>query len=85
MERLDVEKKVATALGAESGYTPYGDALQGGTVEYREGPWTLRVVYSRGTPAPRVINAQGVGEHWPPIDSRVVKYALFKSAQPKKR
>jgi hypothetical protein len=78
MIRSDVEKKVAAALGTESQYSAYND-LDGGLVSYADGKWVLRVTYSRGTPAPWVINAQGVGEHWPPQESTVLKYELVKS------
>jgi hypothetical protein len=82
MERSEVEKKVAQALGKESRYTPYNDNLQGGVVAYADGRWILRVSYGPGAVAPWVVNANGVAEHYAPVESKVIKYELI---QAKKR
>ncbi len=79
MERLDVEKRVAQALGKESRYTPYNDNLQGGVVAYADGRWILRVTYGPGAVAPWVVNAKGVAEHYAPVDSKVLKYELIQT------
>lgn len=80
MTRSDVEQKVAASLGQESHYSPYANNLAGGVVAYRDGNWILRVTYQQGSPAPRVINAAGVGEHMLPIDEKVLSFTLIKRA-----
>jgi hypothetical protein len=71
MARAEVEAKVAAALGQQDQYSPYVNNLRGGLVVYKDGAARLRVPYLPGSPAPTVINAQGVGEHMQPIDETV--------------
>lgn len=79
MARAEVEAKVAAALGKTDQYSPYVNNLQGGLVVYRDGPASLQVTYLPGSPAPRVINAQGVGEHMQPIDEAVASVKLVRT------
>lgn len=81
MERSKVEKLVANALGSTSNYSPYGDNLMGGVVEYAEDSCVLEVIYKPGTPAPWVINSEGVGEHLPPIEETVISFRLHEKSQ----
>jgi len=74
MERARVEELVANALGTTKNYSPYANNLRGGVVEYSEGSCVLEVTYRSGAPAPWVINAQGVAEHYPPIDETVISF-----------
>ena len=78
MARSEVETMVATALGKQSDYSPYVNNLVGGTVSYADGGWALVVTYLQGTPAPWVINAQGVGEHYPPQEEKVEQFKVRK-------
>lgn len=79
MERADVEEKVAAITGKESDFSPYRSDLKGGVVVYRDGAWTMRVTYQSGSPAPWVINAQGVGEHLQGIPEKVLKFEFAKA------
>lgn len=81
MSRSEVEKRVAAALGTESGYSAYGSNLRGGLVAYRDGMWTLNVIYKPGTPAPWVVNQDGVAEHLPPIDESVLSIDVKREQQ----
>ena len=79
MARAEVEKLVATALGKESEYSPYGNNLRGGTVVYtdeRSGT-RLEVDYNPGGPAPWVMRPDGVAEHLPPKDESVKSFRVI--------
>jgi hypothetical protein len=43
---------VAALLKTKMAYSPYGNSLRGGNVEYQDGGWVLRVSYKAGAPAP---------------------------------
>jgi hypothetical protein len=77
MTREQAEKSIAVALGKErSDYSPYGNNLRGGTVEYKDatGLIILEVIYAAGTPAPWVTRPNGVAEHYPPVDESVISF-----------
>lgn len=76
MERQKVEDQVARRLARQSQYSPYGNNLQGGVVQYRDGDWVLRVTYKAGAPAPWVKAPDGTMQHLPPIDETVLEYKL---------
>ena len=78
MERLSVEKLVSEILGIPNDYSPYGNNLRGGIVEYADGSTLLEVNYEPGLPAHWVINSNGIGEHYPPIDEKVISFRLLK-------
>lgn len=81
MERTQVEKLVAEALGTTSNYSSYGNNLRGGVVNYVENSCVLEVTYKSGAPAPWVVNKQGVGEHYPPIDETVLSFRRYKKGR----
>jgi len=76
MNREDVERQIAVLLGQQETYSPYGNNLSGGTVQYPDGDWILEVTYKTGAPAPWVETADGGAEHLPPIDETVVEYRI---------
>ena len=76
MSRTDVEKQVGILLGQEKLYSPYGNNLRGGTIQYRDGDWVLEVKYKAGAPAPWVKNPDGTMQHYPPIDETVLEYKI---------
>ncbi len=78
MPREKVEKLVTETLAIENNYSPYGNNLRGGVVEYKDKQWILEVTYNPGSPAPWVINKQGVAEHYPPVDETVKSFRLYK-------
>ena len=78
MNREQVEEKVAAILGKQDTYSPYGNNLQGGTVQYRDGNCVLAVTYKAGAPAPWVDDGQGHVVHYPPIDETVFEYKIFR-------
>lgn len=78
MLREKVEKLVAETLAIENNYSPYGNNLGGGIVEYKDRQWILEITYNPGAPAPWVINKQGIAEHYLPIDETVKSYRLYK-------
>jgi len=78
MNREQVEEQLEVVLGKKSDYSPYGNNLLGGTVQYREGVWILEVTYKSGTPAPWIINKDGIAEHYPPIDESVLDFSIKK-------
>lgn len=73
--RAAVESAVASALGRKSDYSPYGNNLNGGTVEYVDGEWILEVTYKPGAPAPRIA-VQGGSQDLPPVDETVERFQL---------
>ncbi len=83
MARAEVEKKIAKLRGTPSAYSPYGNNLKGGLVEYLDRGWVLRVIYKSGSPAPWVVNKNGVAEHWPPIDESVLDLSVSKVSSAK--
>ena len=78
MNRKQVEGLVSRLLGEEKPYSPYGNNLRGGTVQYRDGDWVLEVKYKAGAPAPWVKNPDGSMKHYPPIDETVLEYRIEK-------
>lgn len=76
IERQKVEDQVARLLSRTRQYSPYGNNLLGGIVEYRDGDWVLHVTYKAGAPAPWVTISDGVMQHLPPIDETVVEYKI---------
>ena len=79
MQREQAENEIAKALGKErSEYSPYGNNLRGGTVEYTDGTAVLEVVYQAGTAAPWVVGANGVAEHYPPTDEAVISFRTYR-------
>lgn len=82
MSREEVETKVANLLGKENNYSLYGNNLQGGVVLYEETGWELKITYRAGTPAPWIINQNGVAEHYPPIDETLLHYEIFRKHLP---
>jgi hypothetical protein len=76
MERQKVEDQIAALLARTTKYSPYGNNLLGGIVEYRDGDWILRVTYKAGAPAPWVKSSDGAMQHLPPMDETVVEYKI---------
>jgi hypothetical protein len=76
--RSTVEKQLADLLGKPNAYSPYGNNLQGGVVQYRNGDWLLEVTYKAGSPAPTIINQDGKTEGYPPIDETVIDHKIRK-------
>jgi hypothetical protein len=76
MERQKVEEQVASLLSRQNRYSPYGNNLTGGVVEYRDGDWVLEVTYKAGAPAPWVETPDGSMQHLPPIDETVLEYRI---------
>lgn len=74
--RLAVEKQVATLLDKPNVYSPYGNNLLGGVVQYRDGNWLLEITYKPGAPAPTIINANGQAQGYPPIDETVISHQI---------
>jgi len=84
MRREQVEEQVAVLLDKQKTYSPYGNNLRGGTVEYRDGAWILRVNYKAGVTAPWVQNSDGTVEHLPPVDETVIEYEIERIPNRKK-
>lgn len=78
MDREVVETQIAAALGKDSTYSPYGNNLRGGTVEYTDGELVLEVVYKPGATAPWVVGSSGVAEHRPPVDETVISFRTYR-------
>ena len=80
MPRAEAEAAIAHALGKERGdYSPYGNNLRGGTVEYKDATGAvLEVVYKAGAPAPWVQRPDGVAEHYPPVDESVISSRVIR-------
>ena len=78
MEREEVEEQIDAVLGKPNTYSPYGNNLRGGTVQYRDGIWVLEVVYKAGAPAPWVQNEDGTAQHYPPVDETIMEYKINK-------
>lgn len=81
LPRERAEQAIATALGnAEATYSPYGNNLRGGTVEYTDatGKFVLDVTYQAGVPAPWVTRPDGVAEHHPPVDESVISFRSYR-------
>jgi hypothetical protein len=76
MERQEVEDQVARLLSRTKQYSPYGNNLRGGIVEYRDGDWVLHVTYKAGAPAPWVKTSDGAMQHLPPMDETVAEYKM---------
>ncbi len=74
MPRAQVESLVASLSNRKSTYSPYGNNLVGGNVEYKHSNWSLTVNYSPGAPAPSIINQSGKSVTIPPIDEKVVSF-----------
>jgi hypothetical protein len=85
MNRDDVERKVAVLLNTQKTYSPYGNNLSGGVVQYRDGQWILEIRYQAGSPAPWIKNADGTAEHNPPVDETVIEYKIEKNPDAKGR
>lgn len=73
MERQKVEDQVARLLSRTKQYSPYGNNLLGGIVEYRDGDSVLHVTYKAGAPAPWVKISDGAMQHLAPMDETVVE------------
>jgi hypothetical protein len=82
MARQKVEEEVANLLSRPQQYSPYGNNLNGGLVQYRDGEWVLEVTYKTGAPAPWVENADGSMQHLPPIDEAVLEYTIKRIPNP---
>ena len=78
MKREKVEEMVAQALGIANEYSPYGNNLTGGVVQYSEASKVLEITYNNGVPAPWVINQDGVAEHYQPVDETVQSFRFYK-------
>lgn len=76
MNREQVERQVASLLSRPNRYSPYGNNLEAGVVEYRDGDWVLEVTYQAGAPAPWVRSADGSVQHHPPMDATVLAYRI---------
>ncbi len=66
---------VAALLKTKMAYSAYDNSLRGGTVEYQDGGWVLRVSYKAGAPAPWIAGSSGA-THMAPIDETVLSYAV---------
>ena len=78
--RAEVEQMVAALLKTKMAYSPYGNNLRGGIVEYEDGDWLLRVSYKAGAPAPWVAGSNGA-QHMAPIDETVLSYAVARRGE----
>lgn len=82
MTREAAEHAIAAALGKErSDYSPYGNNLRGGIVQYSDptGAVILEVTYAPGSPAPWVIPPNGgPAEHYPPVDESVISFRILR-------
>lgn len=79
MDRAAAEELIARHLKTTSQYTPYrSDLATEETVTYSDGSVVLEVAYSPGTPAPWVINTEGVAEHYAPIDATVKSFRTYR-------
>jgi hypothetical protein len=78
MDRGKVEEQVSALLSKPMTYSPYGNNLLGGTVQYRDGDWVLEVTYKPGAPAPTIVTTDGKTQGYPPIDETVIEYKTKK-------
>lgn len=76
MERQKVEDQIADLLSRPKQYSPYGNNLRGGAVQYRDGDWVLHVTYKAGAPAPWIKTSDGKAQHLPPMDETVLEYRI---------
>jgi hypothetical protein len=76
MNRAKVEDQIAVLLGKQKSYSPYGNNLKGGAVNYRDGDWVLEVIYKSGSPAPQILLPDGSAQDYPPIDETVLEYKI---------
>lgn len=60
MNRQEVEDKVSAIYFPKKPYSPHGNNLKGGVVQYSDGNWILEVLYKSGAPAPLVKNPDGL-------------------------
>ena len=79
MNREDVEKQISALLDQPQKYSPYGNNLRGGTVQYPDGDWILEIKYKAGAPAPWVENPDGSMQHYPPMDETLIEYKIKKN------
>lgn len=79
MNREEVEKQISLLFKKPMTYSPYNNNLEGGIVVYKNEGWILEVTYKSGLPAPIVINANGIGQGYPPIDETVSSYRIKRS------
>jgi hypothetical protein len=82
MKREQVEKLVAALHGKRNMYSPYGNNLKGGTVQYRDGGSVLEVEYKPGSPAPTISKPDGTTQGYPPIDESVIAFTIRRTAIP---
>jgi len=78
IERARVESIIAEALNTENKYSPYGNNLQGGIVQYTDGRFILEIKYKAGAPAPYIKDKQGNAVHFPPTDETVESIKFYK-------
>ena len=76
MNREEVEKLVSALLDQPQNYSPYGNNLRGGAVQYSDGDWILEIKYKAGAPAPWVKNPDGTMQHYPPMDETMIEYKI---------
>jgi hypothetical protein len=77
MKRSEVEQMVSALLKRSNAYSQHGNSLPGGTVEYQDGGWALRVSYKAGAPAPWVAGS-GSTKHLAPMDETVLSYEVVR-------
>lgn len=82
MKRERVEDGIDALFGRAKQYSPHGNNLTGGTVEYRDGDRVLEVVYKPGAPAPWFETPDGTVTHLPPVDETVESFRLVRRPAP---
>lgn len=75
MDRQKVEEQVAKVLSRPNQYSPYGNNLTGGIVQYPDGDWVLEVKYKAGSPGPLVKTPDGKVQGYPPVETHGCAWA----------
>lgn len=79
MERVEVEKRIATLLGKPMSYSPYTHTPDGGMVRYPHAQWVLEVVYKAGDldPVPTATEVEA-NKRLLPIYETLLEYKIKK-------
>lgn len=79
MPRSKVEALVATWLKKTNNYNVYSKNLEAKKVRYQSKTCRLTITFAAGSPAPWVINKDGIGEHLEPIEQTVLDFKITKT------